>query len=137
MRRRDAPRLPRYLHCLGDRAEGCTGAVHGRYMVEECTMNVNGRVLGKWKCPGCICMSSIRTLNRMMASSALLQNGRLDRAGTARKSGPVGFGSAQQPRRTIEARRLSGGRLHIEEQGKECRPVTRRAPCREGVRSTS
>ncbi len=51
-------------------------------------------------------LSLIRTLNKMMASSTLSRNARLDRAGTARGSGPVGFGSARQPRR-----RLSGGRL--------------------------
>ena len=88
----------------------CVGGIWLR-STQQCTMNVNGCILGKWKCPGCICMSSIRMLNRMMASSALLQNGQLDRAGTARRSGPVGFGSAQQPRRMIKVRRLSGGRL--------------------------
>ena len=54
-------------------------------------------------------MSSINTLNRMMASSALSRNGRLDGAGMARGPEPVGFGSARQPRRMIEARRVSGG----------------------------
>src|SRR5258707_7993449 len=36
--RSDAPCFPRYLHCLRDRAEGCTGTVHRGYMVEECMM---------------------------------------------------------------------------------------------------
>ena len=75
----------------------------------RCTMNVNGRVSGKWKCPGYICMSSINTLNRM--PSALSRNGRLDGAGMAWGPERVGFGSAQKPRRTVEARRGSGGRL--------------------------
>ncbi|KAI0269643.1 hypothetical protein BGY98DRAFT_1013065 [Russula aff. rugulosa BPL654] len=53
----------------------------------RCTMNVNGRD---------------------DASSGLSRNGRFDGAGMARGPGPVGFGSARQPRRTIEAFRRHG-----------------------------
>ena len=90
------------------------GGHGGKRQKKMMTMNVNGRDpgnRGKWICPAPICMSSINMLNWMMASSALSRNGRLDGAGMARGPEPVGFGSERQPRRTIEARRVSGGRL--------------------------
>ncbi len=90
----------------------CVGGIWLR-STQQCTMNVNGCILGKWKCPGCICMSLIRMLNKTMASSALSQNGQLDRAGTARGSGPVGFGLAWQLKWMIKAHWLSGGRLSM------------------------
>ena len=90
--------------------EWCAPGMWSR-SARRCTMNVNGLVLRGRDCPGCICNSSIHTWNRVIASSALSRNGRLYRAGMAWGPGPVGFGSARQVRPTIEARRVSGGRL--------------------------
>ena len=86
-----------------------SGAARGGNVVEERTTVHDGC---KWMHFGevCICMSSINTLNKMMASSALSRNGRLDGAGVARGWASEVCGNQDGRSRRVE--RVEGGRAH-------------------------
>jgi hypothetical protein len=73
----------------------------------QCRMNVNGRVLRSRTAQG-VFARSVNMLNRMLASSALSRNGRLDGAGMAKGPWPVGFGSE------TDVRGESGERREVE-----------------------
>ena len=81
----------------------------------QCTMNVKGRVLWK-KRAAYVFMFSISRLKSTIASAAVSRNGRTEGAGTrcGPELEPVGLGSAQQPRRMMEACSASGGRLSVQ-----------------------
>ena len=82
---RGHPKINASERCTTLPQRTCTVTGAGSWVDQKAGAARDEESLGIWakiaRCPGCICTSSINILNRLIVSSALSRNGRLDGVG--------------------------------------------------------